>query len=116
MRFTAFIFSFYFMLIAAQPVIAGVAAYTMRCESECGSMSFQRGCAKSEESSCPTEESSCALCCCNVFQCTFCCGALVEEQAYKINLLSQSARLFPGADLILPSSYSPDCWQPPEMA
>ena len=114
MKLAAFILSFYFLLISAQPVIAGVAKLAVVCNTECSVMSVKNECAKNQES-CPQEENSCPLCCCSIFQCTFCCGALVEEHIYNINLRPQSASLFPGADLILLSSYSSDCWQPPEM-
>jgi hypothetical protein len=115
MKFAAFILSFYFLLISAQPVLAATAKLAMSCESKCGSAPVQRECTKNQPSSCPQDENSCALCCYNVFQCTFCCGALVEENQYKISLHPRSAVVFPGADLVLHSSYSPDCWQPPEM-
>jgi hypothetical protein len=114
MKLTAFLLSFYFLLIVSQPVLAAVARTTSMCPVECGSMKAQPECPKKESSSCP-KETSCPLTCCNAFQCTFCCGALVEENSFGINL-NASAINFPGAELILPSSYAADCWQPPELA
>lgn len=121
MKLAAFILSFYFLLVSAQPVLAATAKLAMSCEREmscesaCGNASVQRECAKNNPSPCPEDENSCALCCCSVFQCTFCCGALIEENNYKISLHPGSTSVFTGADLVLISAYSSDCWQPPEM-
>ncbi len=115
MKIVAFLLSFYFVLISSQPVIAAVVKMTKACEmvNTC-SGTVSNECPKNREA-CPQEKNSCPLCCTNVFQSAFCCGALVEENIYKISLHPESARLYPDADLILDSSYSSDCWQPPEM-
>ncbi len=115
MKIAAILLSFYFVLISSQPVIAAVVKMTNACEmvSRCDE-TISSECPKNRKA-CPEEKNSCALCCINVFQSAFCCGALIEENNYKFSLHPESERQYPGADLILPSSYSPDCWQPPEM-
>jgi hypothetical protein len=114
MKSLAFILSIYFTLFSAQPVLAAVAKMKGECGMECSREKNSRH-EQQPKSDNKQDSEKCPICCCNIFQCAFCCGIIIDEPVFEIALSSKSAGLFPGSDLILHSSYSSDCWQPPEL-
>jgi hypothetical protein len=115
MKSLAFILSIYFMMFSAQPVLAAVANMKGECEMQCGKSKSSCHSEGKQKSNNKQDPEKCPICCCNIFQCAFCCGIVIDENVFEISLSSQSANLFGDADLVPSSSYSPDCWQPPEL-
>jgi hypothetical protein len=108
MKLVAFLLSFYFMLFSAQPVLAAVAKMS-DCKMTCSEQTVpQKDPSKDAPEKCP-------ICCCNIFQCAFCCGIIMDVPVFEI-ALSSTSTVFPNVDLILPSSYISDCWEPPELS